>query len=182
MLDRTSAPPSYSFVYRCCTIFPKTHIRQGIFIASVLESDSVAKQPPDLSLLFRALADRTRLRLLNLIGDGELCVCFCVEILGTHQPKISRHLAYLRRAGIVSARRQGKWMHYRLAQPADPAAQKILDEVRQWLRTDAYMQKERKELEKICCGIRTPKRLRSAPIPVSSLLQPFSETPTTPEH
>jgi len=140
----------------------------------------VAKQSTDLSLLFRALADRTRLRLLNLIGDGELCVCFCVEILGTHQPKISRHLAYLRRAGIVSARREGKWMHYRLAEPPDPAARRILDEVREWLSADPYMQKERKQLEKICCGLRTPKRLKSAPLPVTSLLQPFTETTTAP--
>ena len=138
----------------------------------------MAKQSADLSLLFRALADRTRLRLLNLIGDGELCVCFFVEILGTHQPKISRHLAYLRRAGIVSARREGKWMHYRLAEPADPAARRILDEVREWLRADRYMQKERKQLERICCGLKTPKRLKSAPLPVTSLLHPFTETTT----
>jgi ArsR family transcriptional regulator len=138
----------------------------------------VTKQSTDLSLLFRALADRTRLRLLNLIGDGELCVCFFVEILGTHQPKISRHLAYLRRAGIVSARREGKWMHYRLAEASDPAARRILDEVRDWLRADRYMQKERKQLEKICCGLRTLKRLKSAPLPVTSLLQPLTETTT----
>ena len=70
-----------------------------------------------LDLLFRALADRTRLRLLNLIADKEICVCYFVEILEISQPKISRHLAYLRRAGIVAARRQGRWMHYRLVAP-----------------------------------------------------------------
>src|SRR5271169_1690377 len=72
------------------------------------------EKPFPLDLLFRALADRTRLRLLNLIADREICVCYFVEILRTSQPKISRHLAYLRRAGIVAARRQGRWMHYRL--------------------------------------------------------------------
>ncbi|HZS48542.1 MAG TPA: metalloregulator ArsR/SmtB family transcription factor, partial [Blastocatellia bacterium] len=65
-----------------------------------------------MELLFSALADRTRLRLLNLMGDDEVCVCYFVEILDTNQPKISRHLAYLRRAGIVAGRREGKWIHY----------------------------------------------------------------------
>ena len=67
---------------------------------------------------FQALGDATRLRLLNLMGDQELCVCYFVEILKQAQPKISRHLAYLRRAGIVEARREGKWMHYRITPPA----------------------------------------------------------------
>jgi len=73
----------------------------------------------DKDLFFRALADRTRLRLLHLMGKDEVCVCFFVEILKTNQPKISRHLAYLRRAGIVGARRQGPWMHYRIVEPPD---------------------------------------------------------------
>ena len=103
-----------------------------------------------------------------------------MEILGTHQPKISRHLAYLRRAGIVSARREGNWMHYRLAEPSDPVVRRIVDELREWLRFEPSMQKERKHLEKICCGLRTPKRLQSAPLPVTSLLQPFTETTTAP--
>src|SRR3989442_14184286 len=84
----------------------------------------------DIETLFKALADRTRLRLINLIGDSEVCVCFLVEILKTSKPKISRHLAYLRRAGIVSARREGKWMHYSLAEPPDEPAARIFREVR----------------------------------------------------
>src|SRR5919199_1477675 len=76
----------------------------------------------DKELLFRALADRTRLRLLNMMSGGEVCVCFFVEILGESQPKISRHLAYLRKAGVVAARREGKWIHYGLARPVDPDA------------------------------------------------------------
>ena len=119
----------------------------------------------DLALFFRALADRTRLRLLNLIGDQEVCVCFFVEILGTNQPKISRHLAYLRRAGIVEARREGKWMHYRLAKPPDPTAQRFLQEIRAWLQNDAAMTKDRKRLDGICCAIKPPVRLRNAPLP-----------------
>ena len=91
---------------------------------------SMPKSPATLPIarLFRALADPTRLRLLNLIGNREICVCYFVQILGLSQPKISRHLAYLRRAGIVTARRDGKWMHYRLAMPRDETAAAILQE------------------------------------------------------
>lgn len=90
----------------------------------------------DMDKLLRALADRTRLRLLNLIGNDEVCVCFFVEILGESQPKISRHLAYLRRAGIVGARREGKWMHYRIVDPPNPHAARVLTEVRACLAED----------------------------------------------
>ena len=62
----------------------------------------------EMEILFTALADKTRLRLLNLMRVDEICVCFFVEVLGESQPKISRHLAYLRNAGIVETRRDGK--------------------------------------------------------------------------
>lgn len=65
--------------------------------------------------LFKGFADPTRLRILNLLAAGELCVCDIVEILGVAQPTISRHLAYLRRSGLVSATRDWKFAHYRLA-------------------------------------------------------------------
>src|SRR5262245_17147827 len=126
---------------------------------------SNSKSKVDPALFFRALADRTRLRLLNLIGDREVCVCFFVEILGTNQPKISRHLAYLRRAGIVQARREGKWMHYRIAEPPDPTAKRFLDEVRVWLTKDEAMKKDRVRLDAICSAVRPPARLRNAPLP-----------------
>ena len=77
------------------------------------------KQKFPLERLFRALADPTRLRLINLVAKQEVCVCYFVEVIGVPQPKISRHLAYLRRAGIVAARREGKWMHYKLVVPSD---------------------------------------------------------------
>src|ERR671925_118102 len=94
------------------------------------------RKPYDLELLFRALADRTWLRLLNLMGDDEVCVCFLVEALKLTQPKISRHLAYLRRAGIVAARREGKWMHYRLVPPPTHASAAILEQTLNALRND----------------------------------------------
>src|SRR2546428_9663000 len=87
-----------------------------------------AQKSYSLDHRFRALADSTRLRLLNLMNGREVCVCYFVEILKTSQPKISRHLAYLRRAGIVAARRDGKWMHYRLVPPPSHAGEEILGE------------------------------------------------------
>lgn len=121
----------------------------------------------EMELLFRALADRTRLRLLNLMIEGEICVCFFVEVLRTNQPKISRHLAYLRRAGMVAARREGKWMHYRIAEPPDPHAARIFGEVRAWLLEDPEMQRDRARLIKVCCSPRTPIQLQRAPRPAS---------------
>ena len=90
-------------------------------------------QKLNIELLFRALADDTRLRLIKLLGDDEVCVCSCVEVLKTHQSKVSRHLAYLRRAGLVSTRRDGRWVYYRLVDPSDPSASKIFRDVREWL-------------------------------------------------
>src|ERR1044071_2715102 len=100
----------------------------------------------ELELIFKALADNTRLRLIHLLGEDELCFYSCVAVLNTNQPKISRHLAYLRRAGVVSARRDGKWMHYRLVSPADPHAARIFRELRAWLQQDADMQRDRQRL------------------------------------
>jgi len=100
-----------------------------------------------LELIFKALADNTRLRLIHLLGDDELCVCSCVEVLRTNQPKISRHLAYLRRAGLVAARRDGKWTHYRLTQPSDTHVATIFSELRAKLASDPQMQCDKARLE-----------------------------------
>lgn len=104
--------------------------------------------------LFAALADRTRLRLLNLMRDGEVCVCFFAEALGTNNPKISRHLAYLKRTGLVSARRDGKWMHYSLKKPTDPNAREIVDSVMKTLESDVDMKQDRETLVNVCCSPR----------------------------
>jgi ArsR family transcriptional regulator len=116
-------------------------------------------------LFFSALADKTRLRLLNLMGIDEVCVCFFVEILKTNQPKISRHLAYLRRAGIVNARREGQWMHYRINEPKDPEAANVLKQVLTWLADDREMQKDRQRLVKVCCAPQLPVAIKGAPRP-----------------
>ena len=120
-----------------------------------------------MELLFKALADRTRLRLLNLIGEDEICVCFFVEVLGTNQPKISRHLAYLRKAGVVAGRRDGKWIHYRVVEPPDEHAASIFREVRNWLRNDETMQLDRERLTQLCCSPQLPIQLQKAPRPAN---------------
>jgi len=68
-----------------------------------------------VDLMFRAFSDRTRLRILNLLRTGETCVCDLQRVLDVPQPKVSRHLAYLRKAGLVQARKEGLWSYYRLA-------------------------------------------------------------------
>jgi ArsR family transcriptional regulator len=116
--------------------------------------------------LFSALADRTRLRLLSLMTQGEVCVCFFVEVLNESQPKISRHLAYLRNAGVVEARRDGKWMHYRIVEPQDTHAARIFKEVCAWLAEDAEMKGDRARLETVCCAVEVPVTLQRAPLPL----------------
>jgi ArsR family transcriptional regulator, arsenate/arsenite/antimonite-responsive transcriptional repressor len=116
---------------------------------------------------FIALSDRTRLRLLNLMGEDEVCVCFFVEILDEPQPKISRHLAYLRRAGIVEARREGKWIHYSVVTPADQHASRVLKDVLVWLKEDKDLQRDRAKLVKVCCAPSLPVQLVGAPKPAS---------------
>lgn len=124
------------------------------------------KRPYDIENLFKALADRTRLRLISLIGDSEVCVCFLVAILKTSQPKVSRHLAYLRRAQIVAARREGKWMHYRLIDPPDEHAARILREVRASMAEHPELLRDRERLMQVCCAPQLPLTLRRAPRPV----------------
>lgn len=115
--------------------------------------------------LFQALSDPTRLRILNLLASGEICVCYFVAILGEPQPKVSRHLAYLRKAGLAAARRDGKWIHYSLARPEAPAARSILDTVLSTLSEDRAMQKDREALSRACCAVKLPPSLRNAPRP-----------------
>src|ERR1700756_1501791 len=120
----------------------------------------------DPALLFAALADRTRLRLLNLMNGSEVCVCYFVEILGQSQPKISRHLAYLRRAGIVAARREGKWMHYKIVMPPNIGAAQVLRQTLAWLKEDRGMQADRARLSKACCSPAKFAALQGAPLPI----------------
>ena len=90
----------------------------------------MAHRLTDMELLFKALADGTRLRILGLLLTGEVCVCHIHESLNIPQPKASRHLAYLRRSGLVQTRRDGLWVHYRLAPLPDPILGAIVSAVR----------------------------------------------------
>ncbi len=124
-------------------------------------------QPFDLVRLFAALADPTRLRLLNLMAGREVCVCYFVEILKQGQPKISRHLAYLRKAGIVNARREGKWMHYSIRRPNDAAANSILDAALATFAENKDMQADLARLERACCEPQQLVALQGVPVPVA---------------
>jgi ArsR family transcriptional regulator, arsenate/arsenite/antimonite-responsive transcriptional repressor len=99
-----------------------------------------------LETIFKALADRTRLRILGLLLDGEVCVCHIHESLSLPQPKISRHLAYLRRAGFVDTRKDGLWVHYRLARMDDPVMQALVDAVGHAIGHLASGEKDRRRL------------------------------------
>ena len=107
-------------------------------------------------LFFAALADRTRLRLLNLMRDGEVCVCFFATALGTNNPKISRHLSYLKRASLVTGRRDGKWMHYSLNKPTDMNEEKVFAATLRMLDQDKEMERDRKKLVDLCCSPGAP--------------------------
>ena len=119
-----------------------------------------------LDTLFRALSDRTRLRILNIVAGQEVCVCYFISVLRMPQSKISRHLAYLRQAGLLGVRRDGKWMHYRLAQ--QPAAiQRVLRATLESLVHDPVMQLDRSRLKQACCGPKSLLNILGAPLPAS---------------
>lgn len=101
--------------------------------------------------LFRTLSDPTRLRLLNLLAQGEVCVCDLHGTLAIDQPKVSRHLAQLRDAGLVEARRNGKWMHYRLVRHGDALVRHVLAGLQAWMRQHPRMTSERGRLGRVCC-------------------------------
>jgi ArsR family transcriptional regulator len=101
-----------------------------------------------LERLFRALADDTRLRMLGLLLTGEVCVCHIHESLRIPQPKASRHLAYLRKAGLVQTRREGTWVHYRMATLPDPILRGVNDAVRHALAHSETIRRDAERLRK----------------------------------
>jgi ArsR family transcriptional regulator len=113
----------------------------------------MAKQISEMESLFRALADATRLRILGLLLTGEVCVCDIHESLKVPQPKASRHLAYLRRAGLVETRKEGLWVYYRLGTFADPVLGAIGDAVRHALTHIHTVRRDGERLQKRtgCC-------------------------------
>ena len=134
------------------------------------------QQVGQLESLFKALADSTRLRILGLLLTGEVCVCHIHESLRITQPKASRHLAYLRRSGLVETRRQGLWIYYRLSDSRDPILRTIREAVAHVLghvdvvhhdanrlekKTGCCLPQSREALTFACCG-NGPVRRRGA--------------------
>ena len=150
----------------------------------------------DMATLFLALGDGTRLRVLNLMRHGEICVSAFTDVLGQSQPKVSRHLAYLRSAGIVEARRDGKWMHYSLAAGLDDKTRLLLHELFKWMEDQDALQKDTDRYAET--GHQTsfraflplvsepvpaaapspePRKRRAAVQPVVRVLEPIEEEP-----
>jgi ArsR family transcriptional regulator len=127
----------------------------------------------ELEMFYLALADKTRLRLLNLMRAEEVCVCFLTDVLGESQPKISRHLAYLRSAGLVEARRDGKWMYYRIIRPENEIARRVLDETLKGLKGRKDMQDDYEKLSAACDA---PSALSRALKP-DTFVQPYINQP-----
>lgn len=121
-----------------------------------------------LESLFAALSDGTRLRLLHLMSEGEVCVCFFVEVIDAPQPTISRHLAYLRKAGLVSDRRDGKWIHYSIVPPENERIRAMFEAILHGLASDPAMQRDRRRLVSACCSTRGSEILRRAPRPAAA--------------
>ena len=125
----------------------------------------------ELEHLFKALADKTRLRILALLGNNEVCVCHMHDSLGLPQPTVSRHLAYLRRSGLVTARRDGVWMHYRVSQALDPVTHGVVSAAVDALRQLPATSQDRKQFQRsfgqlyvidssaggTCCAPRAPE-------------------------
>ena len=116
--------------------------------------------PKDLRLAsldaaFKALADPTRLRILGLLVNGEVCVCDIHECLGIPQPRASRHLSYLRRTGLVQARKDGLWVHYQLAPLGDTVMKVLMETVTHCLCHVEVVGKDRQRLEKKTGGCAT---------------------------
>lgn len=113
----------------CCSTTPEPKVRD-------LEA---------LTRVYAALADPTRLRILALLREGEVCVCHLHAGLDVPQPTASRHLAYLRKAGLVEARRDGIWMHYRMTPVSNPVVAAVVAAALHALsHTDASAKDERR--------------------------------------
>src|SRR3989442_8942881 len=137
--------------------------------------------------LFKALADATRLRILGLLLTGEVCVCHIHESLKIPQPKASRHLAYLRRAGLVETRRDGLWVHYRFANPSDPVLKAVGDAVRHALTHMDVVHRDADRLKKKngCClpapaEMAAPSCFAPGPSPVHACRQNAHHDPRSP--
>jgi ArsR family transcriptional regulator, arsenate/arsenite/antimonite-responsive transcriptional repressor len=111
---------------------------------------------PTVNLMFRAFSDRTRLRILHLLVQGEMCVCDIVSITRVPQPKASRHLAYLRRAGLIEKRKQGLWAYYKLTAPATSFHRSLIKCLKECFRDVPELAGDARRASTACC--QTPPR------------------------
>src|SRR5262245_60716332 len=102
----------------------------------------------ELEDVFKALADKTRLRILALLGNNEVCVCHIHDSLGLPQPTVSRHLAYLRKSGLVATRRDGVWMHYQMSQSLNPAMHGVIAAAVKALQQSPATTHDRKQFQR----------------------------------
>lgn len=102
-----------------------------------------------LNRMFRAFADETRLRIIHLLTKDELCVCDIMKVISAPQPKISRHLAYLKRAGLVTDRKHGPWRYYSLAKPASAFQKRLIDCVGSCLDEAPVLKKDAQRLRSV---------------------------------
>ena len=124
----------------------------------------MSKQLVAMETLFKALADATRLRILGLLLTGEVCVCHIHESLKITQPKASRHLAYLRKSGLVDTRRDGLWINYRMAAMPDPVLAAIGAAVRHALAHMEIVHRDAERLrKKTGCCVPAPGDLAGPP-------------------
>lgn len=105
-----------------------------------------------VNLMFRAFSHRTRLRILHLLLRGEMCVCDIVSITRVPQPTASRHLAYLRRTGLVVARKDGLWMHYKLAPAKSSFHRSLLKCLRECFRDVPELAADSRRAKSACCA------------------------------
>ena len=140
-------------------IYQRLYAARAIFVNTYM----MTKPLSEMEALFKALADETRLRILGLLLSGEVCVCDIHESLKIPQSKASRHLAYLRRGRLVDTRREGLWIHYRLADPSDPVMAAVLDAVKHALTHVDAVHKDGGRLNKRTgCCIPAPGTLTAA--------------------
>jgi ArsR family transcriptional regulator len=123
------------------------YIRQGKYMKRTATMKSRAAID-ELENVFKALADKTRLRVLALLGNNEVCVCHIHDSLGLPQPTVSRHLAYLRKSGLVAARRDGVWMHYQVSRALSPLVQGIVGAAVDALQRVPATNQDRKQFQR----------------------------------
>ena len=152
-LSRTAACTFKASISSPHTVYAFANIMSLQQLIYICQDVYMNSQISELETIFKALADATRLRIIGLLLAGEVCVCDIHESLRISQPKASRHLAYLRRSGLVDVRREGLWMHYRLADLSDPILRTIQQAVTHALRHVGTLQKDVERLQRKtgCC-------------------------------